>query len=326
MGNRSDKIIQKEHTQSGRVIKFINSYQIFKLKIYQANISIMKVNSFVFLAYFKACNINLMLLFFVLYTTANVFQVAATFKLSRLTDNSSTLTKSSVRHKFLIYFYVGLSNCSHIQNSKWKVQLLLNSSLCLNRCVFTAGRFFVRSHLRSMRPEASRLTAGLYFALWHAVFRVDTARPHTQSILGWSRSRRDTHTRGVQAKFTKRLHCNLGGCCHFDQHPVVRSLSSSNICAIFRHSSINFLFNLIQELLFNSRSIFKRVYIRYSRQTKRLESVSRSPIYAFFAESLSGMSTIRAFGEQERYVTQMQSYVDQNVRIYLNDMFGNRYN
>ncbi|CAF4392482.1 unnamed protein product, partial [Adineta steineri] len=40
----------------------------------------------------------------------------------------------------------------------------------------------------------------------------------------------------------------------------------------------------------------RRFYLRSSRQIKRLESVTRSPVYALFSSSLNGgLSTIRAF-------------------------------
>ena len=38
------------------------------------------------------------------------------------------------------------------------------------------------------------------------------------------------------------------------------------------------------------------------REIIRLETVSRSPIISFFAESLSGLSSIRAFNQQTRFL------------------------
>lgn len=57
---------------------------------------------------------------------------------------------------------------------------------------------------------------------------------------------------------------------------------------------------------------------------KRLESVSRSPIYAFFGESLNGISTIRAFQTEKRFICRMQKHLDDNTRIFYSDLYGNR--
>jgi len=53
-----------------------------------------------------------------------------------------------------------------------------------------------------------------------------------------------------------------------------------------------------------------------SRETKRLESVSRSPVYAQFSESLGGLTTIRAYGESDRFIEEFESRVDHNIQAW----------
>uniref|UniRef100_A0A8C1UEB7 Multidrug resistance-associated protein 1 n=1 Tax=Cyprinus carpio TaxID=7962 RepID=A0A8C1UEB7_CYPCA len=60
----------------------------------------------------------------------------------------------------------------------------------------------------------------------------------------------------------------------------------------------------------------QRFYVASSRQLKRLESVSRSPVYTHFNETLLGTSVIRAFGEQQRFITESDGRVDHNQKAY----------
>lgn len=69
----------------------------------------------------------------------------------------------------------------------------------------------------------------------------------------------------------------------------------------------------------------QRFYVATSRQLKRLESVSRSPIYTHFNETLLGTSVIRAFGEQERFMRQSDHLVDHNQRAYYPSIVANRF-
>ncbi|TRY93238.1 hypothetical protein DNTS_014375 [Danionella cerebrum] len=60
----------------------------------------------------------------------------------------------------------------------------------------------------------------------------------------------------------------------------------------------------------------QRFYVATSCQLRRLESVSRSPIYTHFNETVQGASVIRAFGEQPRFIQLANSRVDHNQTSY----------
>ncbi|CAF3162568.1 unnamed protein product [Rotaria sp. Silwood2] len=58
----------------------------------------------------------------------------------------------------------------------------------------------------------------------------------------------------------------------------------------------------------------RRTYLRISREVKRLDSVSRSPIYALFSSSLSGLMTIRAFKVQDDFLNSFMDKINTNTR------------
>jgi ABC-type multidrug transport system fused ATPase/permease subunit len=53
-----------------------------------------------------------------------------------------------------------------------------------------------------------------------------------------------------------------------------------------------------------------------SRELKRLEGISRSPIFASFSETLNGLSSIRAFGSVGRFMKKHDSMVEDNTALY----------
>ncbi|THU99163.1 multidrug resistance-associated ABC transporter [Dendrothele bispora CBS 962.96] len=68
-----------------------------------------------------------------------------------------------------------------------------------------------------------------------------------------------------------------------------------------------------------------KYYLATSRELKRLDAVSRSPIFAWFSESLAGLSTIRAFGQQTIFATNSNRRVDRNQICYLSSISVNRW-
>lgn len=70
---------------------------------------------------------------------------------------------------------------------------------------------------------------------------------------------------------------------------------------------------------------YQKYYLRTSRELKRLDSITRSPIYAHFQESLGGISTIRAYRQQNRFALENEWRVDSNLRAYFPSISANRW-
>ncbi|KRF85622.1 multidrug resistance-associated protein 1 isoform X11 [Drosophila virilis] len=69
----------------------------------------------------------------------------------------------------------------------------------------------------------------------------------------------------------------------------------------------------------------QRFYVATSRQLMRLESVSRSPIYSHFGETVTGVSTIRAYTVQDRFIEESDNKVDKNQVCKYPSLIANRW-
>uniref|UniRef100_A0A8V5GWE5 ABC-type glutathione-S-conjugate transporter n=1 Tax=Melopsittacus undulatus TaxID=13146 RepID=A0A8V5GWE5_MELUD len=69
----------------------------------------------------------------------------------------------------------------------------------------------------------------------------------------------------------------------------------------------------------------QRFYVATSRQLKRLESVSRSPIYSHFSETVSGASVIRAYGRVKSFIDISDLRMDENQKSYYPGIVSNRW-
>ncbi|XP_058071596.1 ABC transporter C family member 2-like [Magnolia sinica] len=74
--------------------------------------------------------------------------------------------------------------------------------------------------------------------------------------------------------------------------------------------------------------LFYTAYLYYqstAREVKRLDSITRSPVYAQFGEALNGLSTIRAYKAYDRMSNINGNSMDNNVRYTLVNMSSNRW-
>ncbi|XP_018496938.2 multidrug resistance-associated protein 1 [Galendromus occidentalis] len=67
------------------------------------------------------------------------------------------------------------------------------------------------------------------------------------------------------------------------------------------------------------------LYISSSRQLRRLESTSRSPIFSHFGETLQGSSIIRAYGRTEDFIRESNERIDLNASSYFPQIAANRW-
>ncbi|XP_058240892.1 canalicular multispecific organic anion transporter 1 isoform X4 [Hemibagrus wyckioides] len=69
----------------------------------------------------------------------------------------------------------------------------------------------------------------------------------------------------------------------------------------------------------------QRFYVATSRQLRRLDSVSRSPIYSHFGETVAGLSVIRAYRHQKRFLEYNKVTIDNNLKSIYPWIVSNRW-
>ncbi|ODV60478.1 uncharacterized protein ASCRUDRAFT_76455 [Ascoidea rubescens DSM 1968] len=112
---------------------------------------------------------------------------------------------------------------------------------------------------------------------------------------------------------------------------IPRSFESFFVCfigAVFILGVIGF--NLPSTLIFMGvlslvYYYYQIYYIATSRETKRLSSTSRSPIYSHMQESLDGLETIRAFNQEKRFIILNNLNLDYNLRAAYSQLSVSRW-
>nr|UOU03334.1 ATP-binding cassette subfamily C1-1 [Brachionus rubens] len=69
----------------------------------------------------------------------------------------------------------------------------------------------------------------------------------------------------------------------------------------------------------------QRYYVASSSKLKRLDSASKSPIFSHFGETLNGITTIKAYKAQKRFISIIEKKIDDNNMFFYPSMVTNRW-
>ncbi|SCV70703.1 BQ2448_3465 [Microbotryum intermedium] len=103
------------------------------------------------------------------------------------------------------------------------------------------------------------------------------------------------------------------------------SLFSSVIGAIVLVSIVQPYFLAIVALILCAYAYAGSFYRASAREIKRLDNLLRSSIYAHFSETLTGLATIRAFGESGKFLKHNEKYIDVENRAYALTVINQRW-
>ncbi|KAK5584047.1 hypothetical protein RB653_005654 [Dictyostelium firmibasis] len=102
----------------------------------------------------------------------------------------------------------------------------------------------------------------------------------------------------------------------YDLYSDVLYCGSTVIFAICVMIYISPLISIPFLLLVIVYNIIKSIYVASSRDMKRYESITRSPIFSLLQESYNGLITIRSYQQQKRFISMMQNHNNINLRLF----------
>ncbi|KAL3231384.1 ATP-dependent bile acid permease [Nakaseomyces bracarensis] len=97
--------------------------------------------------------------------------------------------------------------------------------------------------------------------------------------------------------------------------PLIQGVFFAGIETVMTLMLISFItpqFTVVSFIIIVAYGAVGYFYLNTSRELKRLESITKSPIFQHFSETLIGISTIRAFGDELRFIKENLVKMDNN--------------
>nr|UOU03338.1 ATP-binding cassette subfamily C1-7 [Brachionus rubens] len=277
---------KKVESKPGRPKSSIGEKLIEKEKIETGNV---KLN--VVLEYLKTCRLWLFAIFVLLYILSTVSDMSSNFWLSKWSNKASskgfneTLETSNQNSR---YFQLGIY--AALGFSKSFIALIAN--------VVFVGMYIKASKVLHEKLLRSVLRGNLRFFESTPIGRI--VNRFTKDVEATEES--------IPYSIKSLIECFLG---------LVSTVT------IISTSTPMFLIALIPITAFY---IFvQRYFVPSNRQLKRMQSASKSPIFSHFSECQSGVSIIRAYNAQNRFIKIMENNIDEHLVNYYCNTVSNRW-
>jgi ABC-type multidrug transport system fused ATPase/permease subunit len=122
------------------------------------------------------------------------------------------------------------------------------------------------------------------------------------------------------SKDIENIDSNVINTIHYFIYSIIRSVT---VVAVIGTIAPPFL--LIVPVIGVMYLYVAQLYLSTSRELKRLEAISRSPIYSQFSETLAGVSTIRAYEAEPRFTNENLKKIDENHKPFFYMWAANRW-
>jgi ABC-type multidrug transport system fused ATPase/permease subunit len=246
---------------------------------------ISKVKWAVLKTYFKSCGIFRFSFYIFLFSLSNVLSVVCNYWINLWTNDAGDNQQKSSTDK--------------------SFRFLIYLALGLAQCVFTLLADFIYL-LMSIRA-ACILHDSMLYSILRSTMEFFESTPSGRIINRFSKDV-DAAERTIPESFK-----SLGRCVFHVFFTVL----------VIVYSTPWFAVTLVP--MFIVYVFVQRYFVASMRQLKRLESASKSPIFSHFSESLTGVSTIRAFKADKRFVKTMEKQIDENLVFYFPNIVSNRW-
>ena len=236
--------------------------------------------------YFKACRLWLSFFFLLMYVLSNLADMGSSFWLSDWSDDA-------IKNKSILND-TNSDNYKKFDVSSNFYRLAVYSALGLSKSIigFMGNLIFVLMFIKATKLLHNKLL----FRVLRSDLKFFESTPNGRIINRFTKDIEATEE-SIPSAVKSLIECILS------LSSTVIIISSSTPLVFLALIPVIVIYVLVQ-----------RYFIPSNRQLKRMQSASKSPIFAHFSESQAGVITIRAYSQIDRFIKMMEDNIDQSFK------------